>query len=231
MESEKPGQQPVSHLGAPQPAHTSRQMQQTTDRFRAQRENVFGGGGSGGNVAGSSSSNSRPHTRGSYGATTTTTTTGTPAASSTHRDSTGAQRPSQQSPGPGTRSPLRHAAAGRRGSPGFRGAELCDRVMVIASRAGHVGASVGAVVSGRGVLFTAARGRCRDRDPGYGGCAGRPECRRSEAVERTLRSVGVGVGPEHRDMHQAARPRSKSVAELGSFTMDGGRLCIMVRST
>ena len=46
--------QPMSRLGAPQPAHTSRQMQQTTQRFAEQNRNMFN----------SSSPQSRPGTRG-----------------------------------------------------------------------------------------------------------------------------------------------------------------------
>lgn len=45
---------PMSRLGAPQPAHTSRQMQQTTQRYAEQNRSMFS----------SSSSNSRPGTKG-----------------------------------------------------------------------------------------------------------------------------------------------------------------------
>lgn len=47
-------QEPVGHLGAPQPAFTSRQMQQTTQRYIDQKQNMF-------------NSTSRPSTRGSNG--------------------------------------------------------------------------------------------------------------------------------------------------------------------
>lgn len=43
---------PMSHLGAPKPAHTARQMQQTTQRYIDQKQNMF-------------NSSSRPPTRGS----------------------------------------------------------------------------------------------------------------------------------------------------------------------
>ena len=37
--------QPVSRLGAPQPAHTSREMQKTTERFTNQKRDMFNSGG------------------------------------------------------------------------------------------------------------------------------------------------------------------------------------------
>ena len=55
--------QPMSRLGAPQPAHTSREMQKTTERFVNQNRNMFNGGTSsrpGSSMGGAGQANNMP---------------------------------------------------------------------------------------------------------------------------------------------------------------------------
>jgi hypothetical protein len=57
--------QPMSRLGAPQPAHTSRAMQQTTQRYIDQKTSMFNTGPTGRTSASTQKTSSRPTTRSS----------------------------------------------------------------------------------------------------------------------------------------------------------------------
>ncbi|KAF2500823.1 hypothetical protein BU16DRAFT_523574 [Lophium mytilinum] len=60
-------QPPMSRLGAPQPAHTARQMQQTTQRYLDQKTSMFNTGATQRNSGSNQNPSSRPTTRGVAG--------------------------------------------------------------------------------------------------------------------------------------------------------------------
>ena len=192
-------QPPISRLGAPQPAHTSRAMQRTTEHFVGQKRDMFNN----------------------------TTAASRPGSSSAGRGRAASPAPPPRAASPNPYADARHAQPYRAASPNPYGSQPAHRPRPHSANPvkppgapGPSGGYGGYGSRGGSPGYAAGAPRAASPNPAYarpGPGAGRPGSSRGDDAGMALQLAPVGAGDAYAGAHRGAggRPASQYYAHEG----------------